>query len=91
MQANGGSIKMNLADDEYNRVVHYMMDNGGYYCFCQVAACEAAAKVPMHVTIDRLRAYHQSLKLRVGIYHLDPVSTPDPMRVRGLVLHSRVV
>jgi len=91
MQANGGSIKMNLVDDEYNRVVHYMMDNGGYYCFCQVAACEAAAKVPMHVTIDRLRAYHQSLKLRVGIYHLDPVSTPDLMRVRGLVLHSRVV
>lgn len=54
-----------------------MMDNGGYYCFCQVAPCEAAAKVPMHVTIDRLRAYHKSVKLKVGIYHLDPVCLND--------------
>ena len=72
MQASGGSVKMSLDEDEYNRVLHYMMDNGGYYCFCQVPACQAASKVPMHVTIDLLQKYHRSLKLRVGVYHLDP-------------------
>ena len=35
-----------------------MMDNGGYYCFCNLyGGCEAAAKVPMHVTIDLLQKY----------------------------------
>ena len=72
MQANGGSVKLSLEDDEYNRVLHYMMDNGGYYCYCQIPACQAASKVPMHITIDLLQKYHKSLKLHVGIYHLDP-------------------
>ena len=84
MQASGGSVKLSLEDDEYNRVVHCktaattcdlpqlvlkpalktpppgsdMMDNGGYYCFCNLyGGCEAAAKVPMHVTIDLLQKY----------------------------------
>ena len=52
--------------------VHYMMDNGGYYCYCQVQPCQAASKVPMHVTISLLQESHKSLKLNVGIYHLDP-------------------
>ena len=35
-----------------------MMDNGGYYCFCNLyGGCGAAAKVPMHVTIDLLQKY----------------------------------
>jgi hypothetical protein len=73
MQANGGSVKYSLDDDEYSRVLHYMMDNGGYYCYCNgFKPCQAAAKVPMHVTIDLLQKYHKSLGLRVGIYHLDP-------------------
>ena len=49
-----------------------MTDNGGYYCFCQVQPCQAASKVPMHVTIDLLQKYHKSLNMHVGIYHLDP-------------------
>ena len=87
MQANGGSVKLSLEDDEYNsqarppismssvasrhiytpillatdtriRILHScgigtLYDGQrGYYCFCQVQPCQAASKVPMHVTIN---------------------------------------
>ena len=30
-------------------------------CFCQVQPCQAAAKVPMHVTIEPLQQYHNEV------------------------------
>jgi hypothetical protein len=74
MQANGGSVKLSLEDDEYSRVLHYMTDNGGYYCFCNVFlnCLPDRTTVPMHVTISELQRYHRFLNLTIGLYHLDP-------------------
>lgn len=72
LQAAGGSIKLSLEDDEYNRVIHYMTDNGGYYCFCNVFNVCPDRRVPMHKIIAELKQYHLSLGLHIGLYHLDP-------------------
>ena len=79
MQANGGTRRLTLDDDEYNRQLHYMTDNGAYYCFCNRFNSNKDPNdpskhydVPMHITMKALQRYHKELGLKVGLYHLDP-------------------
>ena len=43
VQANGGSARFTLDADVYSRQVHYMTDNGAYYCFCNIATTRIKA------------------------------------------------
>eukprot|EP01043_Picozoa_sp_COSAG02_P038845 COSAG02_NODE_3026_length_7517_cov_4.200593_4_plen_981_part_00 len=74
MQLMHGTRKFSLEEDTLSRQIHYVNDNGANYCYCHWwPKCESAGDcVPMHVTLTQLKAYHRSIGLRVGHYHLDP-------------------
>jgi hypothetical protein len=68
MQAHGGTKRLSLDVDQYSRQVHYMTDNGAYYCFCNRFNSNKPWDVPMYQTVNALQRYHESLW---------PTSTPD--------------
>ena len=74
-----GTERLTLDSDVYSRQVHYMTDNGAYYCFCNRYNYNKDPDdptkrydVPMYKTVSALQAYHAAIGLRVGMYHLDP-------------------
>ena len=70
LQAQGGAVRLSLEEDLYSRQLHYMTDNGAYYCFCNRFVSNKPWDVPMYKTIQALQHYHKQLGLDVGLYHL---------------------
>jgi hypothetical protein len=62
-----GGGRLTLEADVYSRATHYMTDNGAVYCYCN-----DVTGTPMHETVAALIAYHRSLGINPGLYHLDP-------------------
>jgi len=67
--------KLSLADDELSRVLHYVTDGGSLLNYCDywpgcvksLGGCK-----PMAETLTEVSAYHKSIDLKVGVYHVDP-------------------
>ena len=64
---------MTLDVDQYSRQVHYMTDNGAYYCYCN-RFNDNHWREPMYQTVKELQHYHAKILGQdfVGLYHLDP-------------------
>jgi hypothetical protein len=41
------------------------------YCYCNTYRQTPDRRVPMHITIKNLKAYHKSIGLHIDMYHLD--------------------
>ena len=41
------------------------------YCYCNTYRSTPDRRIPMHITIKDLKAYHKSIGLRIDMYHLD--------------------
>ena len=67
--------KLTLADDVLNRQLHYVTDGGSLLNYCDYwpqCANSSHGCTPMASTLEAAAAYHQSIGLEVGVYHVDP-------------------
>lgn len=71
VRRNAGTNRLTLDKDILNAKVTYWTDNGAYYCYCNTYRSTPDRRVPMHVTIKALKAYHKSIGLHIDMYHLD--------------------
>lgn len=71
LRRHAGTRRLTLDEDILNSKLHYLTDNGAYYCYCNTFGKTPDRRVPMHVTIKALKAYHKSLGLHLDLYHLD--------------------
>ena len=62
--AAGQVPKLTLDADPLSRQLHYLTDNGAFYCCYN-------CREPMHQTLAKLKDYHRSLGLNVSLYHQD--------------------
>lgn len=77
------STKLRLADDVLSRQLHYVNDGGSLLNYCDYwpQCVHSSARqfpdgpvgcTPMAFTLAKVSAYHRSLGLHVGVYHVDP-------------------
>ena len=75
LQAQHQTRRLTLDDDPLDKKLGYVQDDGGYYCFTEYAdrhAVNRSGFKPAHEIMSELRAYHESLNLSLGVYHIDP-------------------
>ena len=65
MAVAGNVSKMTLDVDPLSRQLHYLTDLGSHYtCY--------NCREPMHVTLGKLKRYHDLIGLKMSLYHQDP-------------------
>ena len=67
MRRHAGTHRLTLDEDILNSKIHYLMDNGAYYCYCNTFRSTPDRRVPMHITIKALKVRrhhnpHRSLR-----------------------------
>ena len=61
LRRHAGTRRLTLDEDILNSKIHYLTDNGAYYCYCNTFPQTPDRRVPMHITIKALKAYHKKL------------------------------
>ena len=83
LQASGGTRRLALSSDLYSRQVHYMTDNGAYYCFCNRFNSNKGPDgkghydVPMYKTIAALQKYHAEIFPKLFADRRDPAAATE--------------
>ena len=75
VRAQHQTARTTLDEDALSSRLGYMNDDGAYYCFCEYTDRHLdgwPGRRPAGEILVDLQAYHASLGLRIGTYHLDP-------------------
>ena len=51
LRRHAGTHRLTLDEDVLNSKIHYLTDNGAYYCYCNTFRSTPDRRVPMHITI----------------------------------------